>query len=398
MEYFWFVLKRYATRFFTFLRKKTGLPKKEASIFTSSWFLFVVVGFLLSIGMLIFVFYFAVSQTYITITPSVAVKTRALNIFYEASPEEESVLSGKRIILITPKEATLSLTHEYKTTGVSLDETARASGKIRITNELLEEISFRPTTRLLTEEGILFELPTWTKIPAAKRENGELMPGTVEVTAFARIYDIDGKHIGKRGNIPEKTYFTFPGLTTNQDRIYAVSLEDFSSGDDTIIPMVSEDDIKNAKNLLESMLRKEVLQKLKDQIEADNAIYKTKNDILPLSDMLEYTDIHIEIEDGIQAGDVRDAFTISGNITLHTYIYNKANVVNILSSDIKERIKSDSHKLLTIDEDSLTMSLILEKKEEPLTFKITTEIDYVTSYDFAQIVGEYQEKVKSTVS
>jgi|GEM_PF-1910701 len=162
--------------------------------------------------------------------------------------------------------------------------------------------------------------------------------------------------------------------------------------------MVSQEDIKNAHTLLESNLRKEVLQKLKDEIEADNAIYKTKNDILPLSDMLEYSDIQVKIEDDVQAGDVREKFEISGSITLSTYIYNKANVVNILSSDIKERIKTDAHKLLTIDEDSLAMSLILERKEDPLTFKITTEINYVTSYDFAQILQEYQEKVKSTVA
>jgi len=178
--------------------------------------------------MLVFIFYFAVSKTSITITPSVEVKTRALNIFYEASPEEESALSGKKTILITPKSAEISLTQTYTTTGVSLDETARAKGKIRITNELTDEFSFRPTTRLITEDGLLFELPDWTKIPAATRENGTLIPGTIEVTAFARIYDSDGKHIGSRGNIGEGTYFTFPGLTSNQDRIYAMSIEDFS--------------------------------------------------------------------------------------------------------------------------------------------------------------------------
>jgi len=203
---------------------------------------------------------------------------------------------------------------------------------------------------------------------------------------------------GREGGVEEETYFTFPGLTSNQDRIYAVSIEDFSGGDDTIIPMISEDDIKNARSLLESTLRKDVLQKMKNQIEEDNAIYKTKNDILPLSDMLEYTDLHIDFDDDVQVWDVRDKFEISGSITLNTYIYNKANVINILSNDIKERIKSDSHKLLTIDEDSLAMSLILERKDDPLTFKITTEINYVTSYDFAQILQEYQEKVKSTVS
>jgi len=396
-EYFRFVIKRYAMRLTSFLWKKTGI-KKEASIFTNSWFLFVVVAFFLSIGMLVFIFYFAISQTNITITPSLEVKTRALNIFYEAAPEEDSVLSKKRTISIYPKEASLSLSYVYKTTGVSLDQTARASGKIRITNELSEQIVFRPTTRLLSEDGLLFELPDWTRIPEATRENGVMIPGTLEVTALARINDVNGTYIGSRGNIPQNTYFTFPGLTSNQDRIYAVSIEDFTGWDDTIIPMISEEDMKNAHTILESMLKKEVLQKLKNQIQANNETYKTKNDILPLSDMLDYTDIQIEVADDVHVWDTKEHFTIFGSITLKTYVYNKANVINILSNDIKERIKSDTHKLLQIDEDSLAMSLILEKKEDPLTFKITTEINYMTSYDFSQILQEYTQKVKNSVA
>jgi hypothetical protein len=115
--------------------------------------------------MLIFIFYFAVSKTYIEIIPEISIKTKATNIIYEETSGEISMISNELKIPIKKMSQTVTLDYTHKTTGIDYENTGRSSGEVIFINELKEEQVFRPATRLLNKDGLIFETQDWVRIP-----------------------------------------------------------------------------------------------------------------------------------------------------------------------------------------------------------------------------------------
>jgi len=78
--------------------------------------------------MLLFIFYFAVSKTYVKITPDINIKTKAKNItFKEHLETEEKIIPDINTIKLRKITTKISLDSIYKTTGIDYNDTARAS-------------------------------------------------------------------------------------------------------------------------------------------------------------------------------------------------------------------------------------------------------------------------------
>jgi hypothetical protein len=103
--------------------------------------------------MLFFIFYFAVSKTYVEIIPEIEIKSKALNIVYqEENSNDASVLANSNIIQLKKVSQIIDLGDKFKTTGIDYENTKRSKAKITFVNELREEQTFRPNTRLLTPD------------------------------------------------------------------------------------------------------------------------------------------------------------------------------------------------------------------------------------------------------
>jgi hypothetical protein len=76
--------------------------------------------------MLIFIFYFAVSKTFIEIVPEINIKTKATNIIYEETAGEMSMISIELKIPIKKISQTISLDYTHKTTGIDYENTGRS--------------------------------------------------------------------------------------------------------------------------------------------------------------------------------------------------------------------------------------------------------------------------------
>lgn len=241
-----------------------------------------------------FIFYFAVSKTYIEIVPEINIKTKAVNIIYEEGKSDISMISKELKVGVTKISQTSKLTYTHKTTGIDYENTARAKGTAIFINELREEQTFKPKTRLLTPDGLVFETSDWVKIPGKRvTGSGETLFGTGKVEIVAKIQDIKGQFIGSKGNIKGGT-FTLPGLKFNQDKIYAKLDGETTGGKDDIKYLVGEKDLENAKLVLEEMLRKDVMQKLKEKIDNESKLSGVKYDILGIKDVIKYGNINIE--------------------------------------------------------------------------------------------------------
>lgn len=402
-EYFIFVIKKYFIRFINFLWRKSGIKSLKYynpyNRVKKSWIIFLIIWLTTSIWMLFFIFYFAVSKTFIEIVPEISIKTKATNIVYEETSGELSMISNELKVPIKKISQKVDLSYTHKTTWIDYENTARSSGDVIFINELREEQTFRPKTRLLTKDWLVFETQDWVKIPGKTINwSWETILWTTTTKIIAKIYDTNGDFIWTKWNLSWENLFTIPGLKFNQDKIYAKLVWETKWWQDNIVYIVWENDLENSKKILEEMLRKEAINTLKKKIEEDNKVSWVKYEILPIKDVLRYNNLEITTNpEKINLWDKFDTFILNWTITVETYIYNKTSVLNLLTNIINESLLSWTDKLIFIDENSLRMTVILDKLNNPLRIKATTEVDMWISYDFDNNANFYNQKLKTLI-
>lgn len=400
-EYFIFELKKYIRKSINFLWDKIWINSlKYYSPYDkvkNSWIFFLMIWVLTSIWMLFFIFYFAVSKTYIEITPEVEIKSKAINIVYEEENTEKSILSWSSNIALKKVSETISLDDTFKTTWINYENTARATANVTFVNELREEQVFRPATRLLSSEWIVFETTGWVKIPGkTMTASWETVFWTTQARAIAKIYDDKWKFIWSRWNL-ENALFTIPWLKFNQDKIYAKLEKPATWWWDNIAYLVWEDDIENAKKILEEKLQREALNKLKLKINEDNKLSNVKYEILPITNIINYSDLNINTIWEIKKWQKIESFDLKWSIKIEAYIYNKTHVINLLKQVVNEWLLSGTDRLMFIDDNSLRMSVVLDRQENPLKIKATTEVDAWISFDFDNNQNYYNQRLKSLI-
>ncbi len=86
---------------------------------------------------------------------------------------------------------------------------------------------FRPNTRFVTEDGLVYRTQEWVKVPPTRTQSGEIVIGKARTILIADGYDTKGELIGIRGNVTEGIMLDIPGLKFNRDKIYAKVLKPF---------------------------------------------------------------------------------------------------------------------------------------------------------------------------
>lgn len=80
----------------------------------------IIGGLVVSLTLLLFIFHFAVSKTYVSIAPQITVKPVSANIIYALSTNTGSELQNARNI-ITQKVMSIPVTHEMQFTLDTID-------------------------------------------------------------------------------------------------------------------------------------------------------------------------------------------------------------------------------------------------------------------------------------
>lgn len=401
-EYLFFEIKKYKEKLIYFLRKKTWIKTLKYShpynTFKFSSFFILIFWLFVSIWTLIFIFYFAVSKTFIEITPEVNIKNQAINIFFEEDKINETIRKENHVEIKKIKEK-ITLNYTSKTTWINYEKTQRATWEVIFINEMKNEQVFRPKTRVLTKDGILFETLDWVKIPKRTLNwSWEVIFWKTKAKVIAKIYDTSWNFIWSRWNINTPQILTIPWLKFNQDKIYAKIITPFSWWKDDIKYKVWENDIENAKKTLEDMLKKEALKKIKEKIKNENNLKWTNYDILPIEGIIKYKNININTIWDIKIDDEIDSFELTWSLEIETYVYNKNQVINILKNVINDNLLIWTDKLIFIDENSLRANTILEKEEAPLKIKATVEIDFWISFDFDNNSHPYTQRIKQKIA
>ncbi|MFH0857225.1 MAG: hypothetical protein V1848_00570 [Candidatus Magasanikbacteria bacterium] len=195
--------------------------------------------------------------------------------------------------------------NNYEPTG-SRQEEGTSTGYVTLHNDSSASQSLVATTRLLTQDNILFRLKDKVVVPAN---------GTVRAEVYA-----DKK--GKESDILPQTKFTIPGLNEEkQKEIYASSEEPMTGGLATV-GVLSSEDYKKAE------------LDMKDRLLAEGKKYfeETYKDTSVVVTLLQDS-----VESNTEIGEEVSKFTLTGKATIIGIMYDKSVVETWAREALKKR-------------------------------------------------------------
>ncbi|MBU1957554.1 baseplate J/gp47 family protein [bacterium] len=157
-------------------------------------------------------------------------------------------------------ENTKIITEEFSSTGKTIKE-GKATGIIRVYNSYsAEPQSLIATTRFVSKDGKVFRTPKKVTIPGQKIDKGEKIPGFLDV-------EVEAEETGEDYNIGTST-FSIPGLAggPKYTYFYGKSFQSMSGGHKQETNQISQDDLDNAKNILEKKSKEDCKTELEGMV------------------------------------------------------------------------------------------------------------------------------------
>ncbi|MDD3120098.1 MAG: hypothetical protein PHF46_01670 [Candidatus Gracilibacteria bacterium] len=384
-EYLIYEVKRVHFMISSFFIKRNLIYKKNHLKEKSNLFL-LFTGLIMSVTLLVVIFYFAIPKTYVYITPELTIKPVMRNLIYSENKDES--INNKSYVDVKKISNETNLNYFFNVSTIDESSTKKSNGVIIIVNELSQEQSFKPKTRFVTKDGLVYRADNWVKIPANS---------SIDIKVIADIYDTNGKIIGAKGNIKTGTLMIIPGLKFNKDKVYAKAKTDFLGGADLKNHVLTKTEFEKFKGVFIEKLKAKALDDLKNKIQAENTKNNSNYQILPVNEIIKYDVGEVTLTGGIKVGDIRDDVTLEGKTVITTYMYNKNDTIFYLKTVLNETILSGTEKLIGLNEDSVKVTNILNKTENPFYMKATTEMDSTISYDFENSSNNLTKKLKNLI-
>lgn len=402
IEYLKFLIKNYG-REFKNIFKKNKLEelyspyfqnKKEQKTKIGIFFITLLV----SIWLFLFVFYFAVNKTSVYITPDITIRTAAKNLTFEYN-SEESIFQNKDIIPLKQITKLVYLNETFGTTWVDESSVSRASWEVTFYNKLPEKIRLRANTRVQSENWIIYTTKWSVDIPAAFTDaTWKLIEWEKVIWVEAKLYDEKNNFIWTRANTWTGILLMLPGLKTDIDKIYAYTTSVISWWTDDYKKILWEDDIKNAKIILEWKLQDYALSQAKKEISENNKNNDVTYKILEVDEIIKWSNLWITWDEELKLWEKMETFELNGTLKVTTYTYNSELVLNHLKSTLKDSLLNEIEYLRYVDESSMRIALVLSRNEEPLKIKASAEIQASFTHNFLSKKNNYVEKLKFTIA
>ena len=401
-EYLKFLVKNYGREIKGIFKKKKleelyspyFQNKKEQK--TKIWIFFITL--LVSIALFIFVFYFAVNKTSVYITPDITVRTAAKNLTFEYQ-QEESAFQDENVIPLQEITKLVTLNETFWTSWIDEESVIRASWEVTFYNKLPEKVRLRSNTRLQSDSGIIYTTQGSVDIPASFTDGSwKLILWEKTSQIIAKLYDDENNFIWVRWNTWTGQLLMLPGLKTDQDKIYAYTTGIIDWWTNSYEKILWKDDIKNAKIILEWKLQDYALTQAKKEITDNNNNNNVTYKILDVDDIIQWSNLGISWDEELKIWSKIKSFELSGTIKITTYIYNSELVLNHLKSTLKDSLLSEVEDLRYIDENSMRVALVINRQENPLKIKASSEIQSSFTHNFLNKKNTYVEKLKFTIA
>jgi len=352
----------------------------------------------ITIALFLFIFYFAVSKTYIYITPEISIKNKWKNLVFRELPDDE-ISKDIHVVKVKKISKKIFLEDIFPVQWVEKESAERSKWTVTIYNHTPVPIPLLVNSRLETiNSEAIFTIPRQITLPPATSSGSDIIPGTIDTDVIASIYNTSWNIVGAKGNISDQSLMVFPWLWSNRDKIYARALWDFNGWNDTIVKQITREDIKMAKKRIEEAIKKQALKELEKEIEIQNQTNNITYSVINSDGLVEYSDIKIRWEELIAIGEVSDEFKLSATIEVSSYVYNKELVLSRLKNFIKDNTLEDIESILHINEDSLRVSEVIYKRSSPFELKATTQVEVFYVYNFLNRQNNYLDNFKSSIA
>lgn len=268
--------------------------------------------------LLVAVLYLSISRATISLTPTPKIVNVEAEVRVVANPDEDGELSG--VVLDQQFSATKMFT--LPSEGATAVE-ARAGGMVTLINETGNDQPLVATTRLLSEEGVLFRIDTGTTVPAR---------GQIDVIAHADQPGLSGE-IGP-------TQFTIPGLPAAlQDEIYAVSVDSMVGGVAYKRSLTEKDVADAVANLSETLL------------EQAKTSFASQVDVSIFDGQTWFTEVTTQSSDQL-VGTETSSFTASVTLKVTGVYYDLDAIKVFAESELNSRVP-DGYMLAKTDPDTI---------------------------------------------
>lgn len=328
-----------------------------------------------SVLILLMITYIALPGATIYLTPKSNVLERSVNIVLADLEKNKGELSNHlaHMIATYPMFKTIQKKMIYNATGVHF-KGENARGKITLINKANREWTLVPRTRFQTDDGTVFRIQIYTKVPPATADG----PGKIGVDVTADEFDIYGQVVGDRGNIGPTKFF-LPGLReSSRELLFGESYEPMSGGKTTTIKFISKEDLDSAGKKIKDEILASAQSELEKYVEQKNKIQGINLSLLTGPSSIKKGNPRIYVPYELE-GQERENFEVSSEVEVSGVAYNKEEFTNILKEELRNR-KSPAKKLVNIDENSIAYQ-IFEKNESAGKVKVTATIKGVEEYE-----------------
>ena len=337
----------------------------------------VIIGFIIVTALVVVaIFYFSFSRTVITVTPipQDLKTTFTINLVAEMPSEEtennsEDYLEGH--ILEKTEEGDKKVTD--LTSVSTVDD--YATGIVTVINESNWNQPLVATTRLLSEEEVLFRTRETINVPAG---------GSVEV-------NVKADEPSARGNIgPAK--FTIVALwPSSQKLIYGQSSESMTGGEREVT-VATQENINQAKDELINELYETALTEIQRKVSLD---YPSEQ-IVEKATYKKVLSEEVDVEPDQEADD----FTIATSLQLIAITFNENDLYAYAIEQLKEQLPQD-YELNEYPQENLTYTVEQYDIEDQtaiieVNFSGTSIIELTSSiFDREKIVNQDKQDIKA---
>ncbi len=400
-EYFLYTFKSYFREIRDiFLQKNNDniISKYRERYWDSKIWYFVSI-LLISVLLLVFVFYFAVNKTYIEITPKIEVKTSWKNFVFTESNSENVILDDNKISL-RRIEKEIFIDSSFWASGIAENSVTSSRWRVTLFNEFVEEMELINNTRIQTEDWIVFLLDWNAVIPGSSvSSTGAVIPWKVEIYAESRLRDSEGEIIWERWNIESWVEMFLPGLTEDRDKIYAISSWKFDGWEDNNVKIITQEDVENAKQILRWKLETQAYEQIKNDLAVSNQTNNVRYEIFPIDWITKYSNFEIIWEEQVNIWEESEGFQLWWSIKITSFSYNKEMLMTKLRQTVTNQTLEKVEKLLQINENSLRIvSEPISKSENPFSVKSTAMIEAYFIHNFLWENNNYVDRLKSVVT
>jgi len=318
--------------------KKEGIPNKKTKGLKKKTSRYRMGNFLIFLGMILvagFIYQWFWAKTTVEIWPETEIIQQQEEIVVDYNcltpDKEKNIIPGKLFTDSREKQ------RQFISTGTKEGE-EKAKGLIRVYNAYspAKPITLRSGTRFLSSSGQYFRSPESIYLPAAKFQEGELVPQWVEINVVAM-------ESGSSSNIGP-TNFSIPGLlgTNYYDRVYAQSFADMEGGEIKVSKQVTAKDLEEAGN----ELKQELIAICEEDFRKEagpNFIFLEEASSQEM----------VESESSIKEGTILDQFDYYGKVEVKSLAFSKEDLREIAFQLITVTAEEDGRIIVP---DSLDLS------------------------------------------